>query len=244
LLGTAAVAAGVSVTNPQESIPTLFRQEFPSWFAGVAFAAIVVGALVPAAIMSIAAANLWTRNVYKAFINPDATDQQEATQSKVASLVVKFGALLFVIAMPKEYAINLQLLGGIWILQTLPSIVIGLYTRWFHRYALLIGWAVAMVWGTWKAYRVPTVGKPGSHFGGSAGPLDVFGVHLSDKPVYFGLVALLINLVLAAVLTAVFRALDVTDGEDSTQSRDFVADAGDPRVTMKPEQAAGVTPTR
>jgi SSS family solute:Na+ symporter len=244
LLGTAAVAAGVSVANPQESIPTLFRQEFPSWFAGVAFAAIVVGALVPAAIMSIAAANLWTRNVYKAFINPDATDQQEATQSKVASLVVKFGALLFVIAMPKEYAINLQLLGGIWILQTLPSIVIGLYTRWFHRYALLIGWAVAMVWGTWKAYRVPTVGKPGSHFGGSAGPLDVFGVHLSDKPVYFGLVALVINLVLAAVLTAVFRALDVTDGEDSTQSRDFVADAGDPRVTMKPEQAAGVTPTR
>jgi SSS family solute:Na+ symporter len=107
---------------------------------------------------------------------------------------------------------------------------------------LLIGWAIAMAWGTWKAYEVPTVGKPGSHFGGSAGPLDVFGVHFSDKPVYFGLVALVINIVVAVVLTAVFRALDVPDGEDSTRSDDFIADAGDPRVTMTPEQAAGATP--
>ena len=43
---------------------------FPAWFAGVAFAAIVIGALVPAAIMSIAAANLFTRNIYKDFIKP------------------------------------------------------------------------------------------------------------------------------------------------------------------------------
>jgi SSS family solute:Na+ symporter len=242
LLGTAAVAAGISVTNAQESVPMLFRKEFPSWFAGVAFAAIVVGALVPAAIMSIAASNLWTRNVYKAFINPAATDAQEAIQSKVVSLVVKFGALLFVIAMPKEYAINLQLLGGIWILQTLPAIVIGLYTRWLHRWALLAGWAVAMFWGTWKAYQVPTVGKPGSHFGGSAGPLDVFGIHFSDKPVYFGLIALVINLVIAALLTVVFNMLHVPAGSDATTREDYLADAGDPRVEMAPEQAAGATP--
>jgi SSS family solute:Na+ symporter len=155
---------------------------------------------------------------------------------------VKFGALLFVIVMPKEYAINLQLLGGIWILQTLPAILIGLYTRWLHRYALLAGWAVAMLWGTWKAYKVPVVGKPDSHFGGSAGPLDVFGVHLSDKPVYFGLVAVVINIVLAVVLTAVFDALNVAPGEDATRANDYVADAGDPRVTMTPDQAAGATP--
>ncbi len=70
LLGIAAVAAGIQVKNPQLAIPQLFEQEFSPWFAGVAFAAIVIGAFVPAAIMSIAAANLWTRNIYKAFINP------------------------------------------------------------------------------------------------------------------------------------------------------------------------------
>ena len=139
LLGFVAIAAGVKVDNPQQSVPQLFEEQFSPWFAGVAFAAIVIGALVPAAIMSIAAANLWTRNIYKAFINRGATPAQEATQSKLVSLVVKLGALVFVLALSKSFAINLQLLGGVWILQTLPAIVVGLYTRWLHRTALLIG---------------------------------------------------------------------------------------------------------
>src|SRR6476646_1328520 len=171
LLGFVAIAAGVKVDNPQQSVPQLFENEFPGWFAGVAFAAIVIGALVPAAIMSIAAANLWTRNIYKAFIKPDATSKEEATQSKMVSLLVKFGALIFVLTLPSQFAINLQLLGGVWILQTLPAIVIGLYTRWLHRTALLAGWAAAMAYGTWLAYGVPVVGDPGSHFGG---PLVMF----------------------------------------------------------------------
>ena len=136
--------------------------------------------------MSIAAANLWTRNIYKAFINRDATDAQEAQQSKLASLVVKFGALVFVLALSKQFAINLQLLGGVWILQTLPAIVVGLYTRWFHRWALLIGWAVGMAYGTWLAYGVPLPGDPDSHFGG---PLVLFpwrrddqGLHRRARP--------------------------------------------------------------
>ena len=49
-------------------VPLLFDQQFPAWFAGVAFAAIGIGALVPAAIMSIAAANLFTRNIYKEYL--------------------------------------------------------------------------------------------------------------------------------------------------------------------------------
>ncbi len=121
---------------------------FPSWFAGVAFAAIAIGALVPAAIMSIAAANLFTRNIYREFFRPNATPKEEAQVSKIVSLVVKFGALLFVLGLDKQNAINFQLLGGVWILQTILAIVAGLYTRWFHRWALLAGWAAAMVYGT------------------------------------------------------------------------------------------------
>ncbi len=47
---------------------------------GVGFAAIVIGALVPAAIMSIAAANLFTRNIYMEFLRPDATPQAHQTR--------------------------------------------------------------------------------------------------------------------------------------------------------------------
>ena len=72
------------------------------------------------------------------------------------------------------YAIQLQLLGGIWIVQTFPAIVAGLYTRWFNRWALVIGWAVAMIFGTIAAYRLP---PPASRhpLGASADTLPVIG---------------------------------------------------------------------
>ncbi|MEJ7689420.1 MAG: hypothetical protein WKF76_02740 [Nocardioidaceae bacterium] len=160
LLGFAAIAAQTSVfgedgtANAQLAVPHLFEENFPSWFAGIAFSAIAIGALVPSAIMSIAAANLFTRNVYKEFIKKDATHAEEAQVSKITSLVVKFGALLFVLGLDKQNAINMQLLGGVWILQTFLAIVAGLYTRWFHKWALLAGWAVGMVYGTITAYNV------------------------------------------------------------------------------------------
>ena len=238
LLGFAAIAAGVKVDNPQQSVPALFDKMFPGWFAGVAFAAIAIGALVPAAIMSIAAANLWTRNIYKAFINPDATPKQEARQSKLMSLVVKFGALAFVLGLDAQAAINFQLLGGVWILQTMPTLVFALYTRWFHRYALLTGWAVGMVYGTWTAYQVAAPGKPGSHFGG---PLAL--VPFTDTKGYIALTAFVINVLVAVVLTFVLRALKVEEGVDQTSPSDYHADAGDPGVEDVLEGEPGTAPT-
>ncbi|MDT4921953.1 MAG: solute:Na+ symporter, family, partial [Pseudonocardiales bacterium] len=69
--------------NAQLAVPHFFQAVFPSWFAGVAFAAIAIGALVPAAIMSIAAANLFTRNVYREYLKPDATPKHEAQVAKI-----------------------------------------------------------------------------------------------------------------------------------------------------------------
>jgi SSS family solute:Na+ symporter len=232
LLGWVAIAAGTKPIgldgkpNPQLVIPQLFEDTFPSWFTGVAFAAVAIGALVPAAIMSIAAANTFTRNVYKEWIKPDATDAQEAQVSKLMSLVVKAFALAFVFTMDKQNAINFQLLGGIWILQTFPAIVFSLYTRWFHKSALLIGWAVGMVYGTVKAYQVinPATGK---HFGGSLASMPVIG----DLG-YIALTAFVLNVVVAVVLTLAFRAAKVSNGTDQTASYDYFADVTDPTVAQ------------
>src|SRR6478735_6323789 len=101
LLGWVAIAAGTKPIgldgkpNAQLVIPQLFEDNFPSWFAGVAFAAVAIGALVPAAIMSIAAANTFTRNIYREWIRPAATHAEEARVSKLSSLVVKAFALIF-----------------------------------------------------------------------------------------------------------------------------------------------------
>jgi SSS family solute:Na+ symporter len=230
LLGWVAIAAGTQPIgvdgkpNPQLVIPQLFEDSFASWFAGVAFAAVAIGALVPAAIMSIAAANTFTRNIYKEWINPQATHAQEAKISKIASLVVKGFALVFVLTMDKQNAINFQLLGGIWILQTFPVIVFSLYTRWFHKWALLAGWAVGMVYGTVAAYKVvnPVTGK---HFGGSLAEIPGFG----DMG-YVAMTAFAINLVVTVVLTIALNAAKVSNGSDETRAGDYFADAGDPRV--------------
>ena len=212
-----AVNAGVKAdgNNPQLSVPLLFAHMFPSWFAGIGYSAIVVGALVPAAIMSIAAANLFTRTIYKELLKPDATPAQETRVARVASLVMKIGALGFALELNKTFSINLQLLGGIWILQTFPAIVISLYTRWFHRSALIFGWAVGMAYGTVQAYR--TSGGGQAHFGASAAP--VFG-HIT----YIGISALILNVAVAAVLTVIFNRVGVTDGYDQTRPADYRAD--------------------
>src|SRR5262249_46528822 len=147
-------AAGFATFKANFAVPALLLHSFPSWFVGVAFAAIGIGALVPAAIMSIAAANLFTRNIYREFFHARVTDQQESQMAKWVSLVVKVGALVFILFVPTQYAIQLQLLGGIWIIQTLPAVLIGLYTRWFNAWALLIGWAVGTFAGTYMAVAV------------------------------------------------------------------------------------------
>jgi SSS family solute:Na+ symporter len=223
-LADPAVTAGVKAANgnAQLSVPLLFEHIFPSWFAGIGFAAIVIGALVPAAIMSIAAANLFTRNIYREFFRRDASPAHETRVAQVASLVVKAGGLVFVLALSKTFSINLQLLGGIWILQTFPSIVAGLYTRWFHRWALLLGWAAAMVWGTIVAYNQPVAGEPGTHFGASTAIVPGLG-----HTAYIAVTAFVLNLVVAVLLTWVFRALKLPEGADETRPEQYVADPED-----------------
>ena len=200
LLGYMAIAAGVDTDpayaagfaryGPNFAVPALFLASFPSWFVGIAFAAIAIGALVPAAIMSIACANLFTRNLYKEFIRPDCSDADEARMAKIVSLVVKIGAVVFILAIPQAYAIQLQLLGGIWIIQLLPPILLGLYTRSFNARALLIGWAAGTAVGT---YMAATQG-----FVSSVYPLEIFGVTL---PGYAALYSVVINFLLAAALS-------------------------------------------
>jgi len=230
LLGFVAIKAGTrpidlnGQVNPQLVVPQLFLDHFPAWFAGVALAAIAIGALVPAAIMSIAAANMFTRNIYRDFLRPDVDPKTEAKVSKIVSLVVKVGALIFVIAMDQSAAINMQLLGGIWILQTFPAVVAGLYTRWFDRWALLAGWAVGIAFGTASAYNVINP-VTRAHFGGSLAPIPGTGF-----TVYIAVSAFVLNLVVAVVLTLVLRALKVPQGEDKTRRSDYGADETDPKV--------------
>ncbi|GAA0394676.1 sodium:solute symporter [Microbispora corallina] len=231
LLGYMAIAAGITPIGKDTNtlIPKLFDAVFPDWFTGVAFAAIGIGALVPAAIMSIAAANLFTRNIYREYFKRDATDAQEARVSKIASLVVKVGAVLFILLIDPQFSIDLQLIGGVIILQTLPSVGLGLFTRWFHRAGLIAGWIAGMGTGLVLLYNIANPANNHAHFGSSAFPLKQLGLD-TKITIYAGFLALIVNLVVAVLATLVARAMKAADGPDATQPDDYHADQGDPRV--------------
>jgi SSS family solute:Na+ symporter len=218
--GKAAYAGYFTRYGPNFAVPALFLDQFPSWFVGVAFAAVAIGALVPAAIMSIAASNLFTRNIYRDLFHRSLGGAAEATAAKRISLIIKLGALAFIIFLPTRYAIQLQLLGGIWIIQTLPAIVCGLYTRWLHGRALTLGWAVGMVLGTAMAAT--------QHFQTSVYPLHVGDLTV---PGYAALYSLIANLAVAVVGTLVLEAARVPRGRDETHADDYHGGAEPEPVT-------------
>ena len=215
LLGYMAIAAGVkplvSGGRPDVNtvVPLLFDKVFPSWFAGIAFAAIGLSALVPAAIMAIAAANLFTRNVYREYLRPDAAAAEQARTSKLVSVIVKAGAVAVILLLKPQFSIDLQLIGGVIVLQTLPALLSGLY-RWRpHRWALLAGWLTGIVAGMWMVYLTPAVdagtGKTiHKHWGSAQFALSHLGPHTTTT-VYAGILAVLLNLLVTGALSVVLR---------------------------------------
>ncbi len=97
-----------------------------------------------------------------------------------------------------------------WIIQTLPAVFLGLYTRWFHRWALIAGWAVGMGLGTYMA---------ASQSFKSAFPLSIGSFKVT---MYSAFLAILANLVVTIVLTPISRRLDAREPADETQPGDYV----------------------
>jgi solute:Na+ symporter, SSS family len=189
LLGVAALAAGIEAPpgRAEIAVPLLVSSLLPPVASGVVFGALAVGALVPAAVMAVAVATLFTRNVYVQFFAPTATPKHEVRVARWVSVLVKIAALGFVFGLREQDAINLQLLGGVWILQTFPAVALGAVTRWWHRHGLMVGWCAGMVVGTGLVVV--------------RGFTSVVGV--GPALLYVALVALAVNLAVAAAATVV-----------------------------------------
>ena len=95
-------------------------------------------------------------------------------------------------------------------IQILPSVVLALYTRLFHGWGLLIGWAVGTGLGTWMAW---TLG-----FKAAIYPLTLFG---TTVPCYIALSSLLVNIVVAAALSVILNATASDRHKDRTVAEDY-----------------------
>ncbi|MFF8841367.1 sodium:solute symporter [Streptomyces sp. NPDC015127] len=202
LFGIAALASGVRPPpgRSELTVPLLVLDLAPGWAAGLLLGAVVVAALVPAAVMSIGAATLFARNVYLEFVNPTATAAQVTRMARLMSLVVKVGALAFALGLRDQAAINLHLLGAVWVLQILPTIVLGLLHRTPHRISLLAGWLLGMVVGT----ALVKSGGFSSLVTLAIGPVQV--------QVYAGVVGLAVNLAVVALTSPPLDRLGVPRG--------------------------------
>lgn len=217
LLGLMGRAAGLELQNPQDVVPQLFLRMFPDWFVGFSFAAIAIGALVPAAVMSIGAANTFTRNIWRPYVNRAMSPRQETDVAKFISLLVKIGALVFILAIPTRFALDFQLLGGVLMIQVFPAMVFGLYTRRIHGTPLLIGWAVGLVTGIALAWG-PTAWSP-------------TWVTPAGFAVYIGLFSVMLNTIIAVALSFVLP----NRAPDAVKPGDFADGATMPPHVQQPE---------
>jgi SSS family solute:Na+ symporter len=112
--------------------------------------------------------------------------------------------------LPMDYAIQLQLLGGVWIIQTVPAVVGGLFTRWFYGSALTLGWLAGMASGTAMVASLK--------FATSTYPLKLGGVTI---PGYAALYSLILNLLVATVITIALRATGIRQPPDQTSPEDY-----------------------
>jgi len=242
LLGYMALAAhvkpvGGTAAKPDTTtiVPVLFNTEFPHWFAGLAFGAIVIGALVPAAIMAIAAANTFARDIYKPYIRRNASAREEGLVSQIVSVVLKLGAVGVIVGLKLTFALEFQLIGGVIVIQILPSVVLGLYTRWYHRWALVVGWIVGMGLSVYMLYITPSTTT--AHFGSASFAFSSWGIH-TKMTIWTGIVGVLANLVVATALTPLLARLP--RGRDETSPGDY-GEAEAPPIPFGPGPVVGRT---
>jgi SSS family solute:Na+ symporter len=240
LLGYMALAAhvkpvGGTAKAPDSTtiVPLLFNSQFPHWVAAIAFGAIAIGALVPAAIMGISAASTFARDIYRPYFRPNASDREEGLVSQIVSVVLKLGAVAVIVSLKVSFAIEFQLIGGVIVIEILPAVVLGLYTRWFHRWALVAGWVVGMGLSIYMLYVTP--GKTTAHFGSASFAFSTWGIS-TKLTIWTGIVGLIANLIVATVLTPLFARLP--RGRDETAPADYEA-AEAPPLPLGPGRAAG-----
>ncbi|MBU6397129.1 MAG: sodium:solute symporter [Rhodospirillales bacterium] len=218
LLGFAALASGVDKLpqyaagfakyKASYAVPALILNDFPGWFAGMAFAAIAIGALVPAAIMAIASANIFTRDLYQPFVRHKNNGAQLLVAKLFAMLMI-IGAVVFIILVPVKFAVQLQLLGGMWIIQTFPAIALSLFTRFLNGWALLAGWLTGILSATWLVSQ---------NAFNSIWVFHIFGYVL---PSYIALATVTLNILVASALSIPLNSIMNDQHKDETKTADY-----------------------
>ncbi|MEM0156153.1 MAG: sodium:solute symporter [Thermoplasmataceae archaeon] len=196
-------------------VPALILYTMPSWFAGFAFLGIFIGGLVPAAIMSIASANLFIRNVFKPYVKKAIEPKQETFYAKVVTIVFIFIAVLFTLVVNDTYAIQLQLLAGGLILETLPALFLGLYWPKLNKHSMIVGWAVGMILDVYLelSANFPANGSFKTSF------YNFGKFNGTEVLIFVGLFSVMLNVLISVIGTYITRAMGIRNSKEETPAK-------------------------
>jgi SSS family solute:Na+ symporter len=127
-VGFTAILVVPGLANGDLALLSIVQKSYPAWFLGVIGAAGALTAMVPAAILILAAATLFAKNFYREMFAPHWTDDQVGRLARVMVIVFTVIALYFAIY-SSTTLVNLLLLGYAGVTQFLPGVLFGLYWK-------------------------------------------------------------------------------------------------------------------
>jgi solute:Na+ symporter, SSS family len=136
--GFATVLIVPGLRNGDLALLTVVRQSFPPWFVGIVGGAGALTAVVPAAILILTAATLFSKNLYRPLFRPAMTDAQVARLARVMVVVLGLTSLGFAI-FSSTTLVSLLLMGYAGVTQFFPGVALGLYWRGVTARAVLAG---------------------------------------------------------------------------------------------------------
>ncbi len=143
-VGFASILVIPGLQSGDMALLTVVRKTYPAWFLGVVGGAGAVTAMVPAAILTLTAATLFTKNFFRPLFRPGMTDNQVASMAKTLVLVLSAITLYFAIY-SSTTLVNLLLLGYSGVTQFFPGVILGLYWRRATKIGVFAGMIVGVV---------------------------------------------------------------------------------------------------
>jgi solute:Na+ symporter, SSS family len=127
-VGFTAILVIPGLKNGDLALLTMVRQTFPPWFLGVVGGAGALTAMVPAAVLILSAATLFTKNFFRPLFTPSMKDDDVTKVSRVMVVVITCVALYFAIY-SSTTLVGLLLVAYAGIAQFFPGVIFGLYWK-------------------------------------------------------------------------------------------------------------------
>jgi SSS family solute:Na+ symporter len=202
-VGFAAVLKVPNLEDTDLALLSVAKDAFPQWFVGLIGSAGVLCALVPGSMLLIASATTVAKNIVRG-VNPSLTDESTATLSKLMVPVIALAGVAFVFA-GGQTLVTLLLLGYALVTQLFPPLVLALVRPgWVTKQGAMAGIVagVGMVAAMSFTGATPETSSTVDSF---IGGLPSFLGQLN-----LGIVALVVNLVVMVVVSALTRGVAST----------------------------------